>query len=234
MPKSLPELLPDAAGFPKTAILTPKVHRVLGLNPSASTGPGTNTYLIGVDGGEPLLLDTGTGLAAYFDLLRSHVAEGGGRAPRRCLFTHVHGDHIGGAAGVAALFPGITFHKFPWPGKDEAYPVRLARVQDGDVFRGPGYTLRAIHTPGHAQDHLCWYLEEERALFTGDVVLGKGTTVIPLDGGDLADYMATLHRLQGLSAARIYPGHGPVIDDPREKLAFYIEHRLERERQVLA
>jgi len=122
----------------------------------------------------------------------------------------------------------------PWPGKDESYPVELHPVADGQEFRGDGYTLRAVHTPGHAQDHICYYLEEERALFTGDVILGVGTTVIPQDGGNLGHYLATLRRLQTLDLARIYPGHGPVIENPQEKLVEYLEHRLMRERQILA
>jgi glyoxylase-like metal-dependent hydrolase (beta-lactamase superfamily II) len=101
------------------------------------------------------------------------------------------------------------------------------------VIRGDGYTLRAYHTPGHAKDHICYYLEEERALFTGDVILGVGTTVIPADGGNLGEYLATLRRLQTLDLARIYPGHGPVIDKAPEKVTEYLEHRLERERQIV-
>ncbi len=90
-----------------------------------------------------------------------------------------------------------------------------------------------IYTPGHASDHLCYYLPEEKALFTGDVVLGGSTTVIPSDDGDLLDYMASLRRLQSLELRRIYPAHGPVIDDPQARIAEYIEHRHQRERQIL-
>ena len=86
---------------------------------------------------------------------------------------------------------------------------RLGAIEDGAIVRTEGATLRAIHTPGHAPDHLCYYLEEERALFTGDVVLGAGTTVIPDDTGDLGQYMASLRRLLELDAALIYPAHGP-------------------------
>ena len=230
----MPDLLPGAENFPKRAVLTAKVHRVLGLNPSTFTGPGTNTYLVGMDGPEPLLIDTGSGVPEYLDLLAGHLAETGAPPPATCILTHVHPDHIGGAAGLKERYPGLSFHKMPWPGKDESYPVALRPVADGQEFRGDGYTLRAVHTPGHAQDHICYYLEEERALFTGDVILGVGTTVIPQDGGNLDHYLATLRRLQTLDLARIYPGHGPVIENPQEKLAEYLEHRLMRERQILA
>lgn len=229
----MPELLPGAEGFPRTAVLSDQVHRVLGLNPSPFTGPGTNTYLVGAGGAEPLLIDTGAGRPEYLVLLKSHLAEQGTRPLRRILLTHVHGDHIGGAADVLGLFPSIPVHKLPWAEKDANFPVTLQAAQDGERFSGEGYTLEAVHTPGHAQDHLCYYFVEERALFSGDVILGVGTTVIPQDGGNLGDYLDTLRRLQTLDLRRIYPGHGPVIENPSEKIAEYLEHRLEREQQIL-
>jgi glyoxylase-like metal-dependent hydrolase (beta-lactamase superfamily II) len=96
-----------------------------------------------------------------------------------------------------------------------------------------GATLRGIHTPGHAPDHLCYVLEEERALFSGDNVLGVGTTVIPAHGGDLLDYMNSLERLLALGPERIYPAHGPCIEDGRAKIREYIDHRSDRERQIV-
>ena len=105
----------------------------------------------------------------------------------------------------------------PWPGKDEAAGAPIRAIEDGAVVEAQGVTLRAIHTPGHAPDHLCYYLEEEKALFTGDVVLGAGTTVIPDDTGDLGQYMDSLRRLLELDLALIYPAHGPVIRNPRQK-----------------
>ncbi len=230
----MPDLLPGAENFPKTTALSPKVHRVLGLNPSTFTGPGTNTYLVGLGGESPVLIDTGIGLPEYTDLLAGYLDQEGSARLSRCLLTHVHPDHIGGAKSVEDLQPGISFHKFPWPGKDEAHPIELEPVQDGRIFQGDGVTITALHTPGHAQDHLCFYLQEERALFTGDLILGVGTTVIPQDGGNLSHYLDSLSRLTELDIARIYPGHGPAIENPQEKITEYLEHRMMRERQILA
>lgn len=212
---------------------SPRVLVVRGLNPGPFTGPGTNTYLIGT-GSNPLLLDTGSGEAGYLPLLeRALRDECKSDAPGDVVLTHVHPDHIGGAADVVARFGERRVYKRPWPGRDERYPVELTAIDEGACIETEGATLRALHTPGHAEDHLCFYLEEERALFTGDVVLGAGTTVIPLEGGDMQLYLDSLERLLDLDLERIYPGHGPYIADPKAKLREYIHHRLEREKQVI-
>ena len=110
----------------------------------------------------------------------------------------------------------------------------MESLADGAVIRGDGVTLHAVYTPGHASDHLCYYLEEERALFTGDLILGGSTTVIPPDDGDLGDYLASLRRVLQLDVQRIYPAHGPVLEPARPVIEGYIAHRLERDAQILA
>src|SRR5206468_4448208 len=117
--------------------------------------------------------------------------------------------------------------------RDTTLPEGIDDLRDGQTVHGDGVTLVPVYTPGHASDHLCYYLVEEKALFTGDVVLGGSTTVIPSGDGDLLDYMASLRRLQALDVKRIYPAHGPVIEDAQGKLTEYIEHRMLRERQIL-
>ncbi len=219
--------LPDAERWSDRVVV------VRGLNPSALTGPGTNTYLVGT-GARPILLDTGTGKPGYVPLLERSLAEHcGADAPGDLLITHVHVDHVGGAPDVLKRFGRRPVLKLPWPEHDEQIPVEFTPVRDGETFHTDGVTVRAIHTPGHSEDHLCFYLEEEQALFTGDVVLGVGTSVVPLDGGDMGDYLRTLERLLTLDVDRIYPGHGPMIANAREKLQEYLDHRLERERQVI-
>lgn len=220
--------------LPDYARLTPLVATVLGQNPGPFTGPGTNTYLIG-RGKRPLLLDTGQGVPLYVEMLDRAVRElcGGSELDRRIVLTHAHRDHIGGVAQVRERFGDLAVLKLPWPEQDKAAGVSPVPIGDGERIAADGATLRAVFTPGHAPDHLCYYLEEERAVFTGDVVLGAGTTVIPDDTGDLGQYMASLRRLLELDPARIYPAHGPVIERAPEKIREYIAHRELRERQVL-
>ncbi len=227
-----PATLQDINAFPPLAVLNANVHRVLGMNPSAFTGPGTNTYLVGQAGSNPVLIDSGIGVPVWQKNLQTHTQQQK-HAPQRCLFTHGHPDHIGGWQQLRALWPNIPFYKMPWPQKDGALTPQLTPIQDGNVFEGEGYTLRAVHTPGHAPDHICFWLEEEKALFTGDVVLGIGTTVIPQDGGNMKQYLGSLQRLLEMKPERIYPGHGPVIENACATITNLINHRLQREEQVL-
>jgi endoribonuclease LACTB2 len=219
--------------LPDYARLSPLVATVLGHNPSPFTGPGTNTYLVG-DGRRPILLDTGQGVPIWIDLLEKALKElCAGGTIETIVLTHAHVDHIGGVRQVRERIGPVAVLKMPWPGHDEPAGQPLTPIGHGSVVSAEGATLRAIHTPGHAPDHLCYYLAEERALFTGDVVLGAGTTVIPDDTGDLGDYMDSLRRLLEFELDTIYPAHGPAIRKPKEKIREYIAHRELRERQVL-
>ena len=221
--------------MPDFDVWSERVSTVLGKNPGPFTGPGTNTYLVGT-GKRPILLDTGIGLDVYDPLLKQGLAETkGGTELQEIVLTHVHQDHIGGVPHVQRMFGQLQVSKKAWLGKDEAYSkdFSLTYIEDGTRIQTDGATLRAIHTPGHARDHLCYYLEEEKALFTGDLVLGAGTTVVPEEGGGLIDYMASLRKLLPLDLAVIYPAHGPAIREPYKKLNEYIAHRELREQQIL-
>jgi len=219
--------------LPDYARHSSRVATVLGHNPGPFTGPGTNTYLVG-SSTRPILLDTGQGVPIWGDLLVAALTElCGSSGVDRIVLTHAHVDHIGGVKQMQERFGEMEVLKMPWAGHDAAAGNRVTAIADGAVVKGDAVTLRAIHTPGHAPDHLCYYLDEERALFTGDVVLGAGTTVIPDDTGDLSQYMDSLHRLLKLDLQTIYPAHGPVIHKPKEKIREYIAHRELREQQVL-
>jgi len=217
-------------GFPRTATPSPLVGRVLGLNPGMMTGPGTNTYLVGRR--DPILIDTGAGVADYLPLMERYLGERGFSQPSRVILTHRHRDHMGGVGQLRGRFRGLRVAKMIH--KDSGLPEPMDDLRDGQKVEGEGVTLMPIHTPGHASDHLCYYLVEEKAVFTGDVILGGSTTVIPSEDGDLGDYLASLRRLQRLDVRRIYPAHGPVIEDAPAKIQEYIDHRMLRERQILA
>ncbi len=220
--------------LPDYARHSARVATVLGQNPSPFTGPGTNTYIVG-KGRRPILLDTGQGVPVWAELLESALRDlTEADAIGKIVLTHAHVDHIGGVKQVRARYREMEILKKPWPEHDPAAGAPITPIEHNAIVRGEDVTLRAIHTPGHAPDHLCYYLEEEKALFTGDVVLGAGTTVIPDDTGDLGEYMDSLRRLLELDLDTIYPAHGPVIKNPREKIREYIAHRELRDRQVLS
>jgi len=216
-------------GFPEVATLSEHVSRVLGLNPGLMTGPGTNTYLVGRDA--PVLIDTGAGVAGYLPNLLRHLERARLEEPSRILLTHRHVDHMGGVAQLRQAFSEIPVAKLIF--RDGTLPVPMESLHDGHVTEVDGLHLHAIHTPGHASDHLSFYLREERALFTGDLILEGTTTVIPPGDGDMAAYLESLRRLLDLDLTRIYPAHGRVIESPKEKIEEYIAHRFQREEMIL-
>jgi glyoxylase-like metal-dependent hydrolase (beta-lactamase superfamily II) len=228
---SPPVLLGTA--LPSVDVWSDRVTVALGQNPSAFTGPGTNTYLVGT-GPERILIDTGQGVDSYLDVLEEAMERTGCQRIEQIVLTHGHPDHLGGLAQVLARFGPTPVKKWPWPEVDLESPVAMEVLEDGCRIETEGATLVGVHTPGHAPDHLCFVLEEEGSLFSGDNVLGVGTTVIPGGSGDLGQYMASLERLLALEPGRIYPAHGPCIEDGRAKLREYIDHRNAREAEIIA
>ena len=219
--------------LPDVDVWSDRVTVALGQNPSVFAGPGTNTYLVGT-GPERLLIDPGEGKDSYLGILEDGMRAAGCERIGAIVLTHGHPDHIGGVRSVLERFGRVPVWKFAYEPFDKGYAdLELIDLADGETVETEGATLRALHTPGHAPDHLCFILEEERSLFSGDNVLGVGTTVIPASSGDLGQYMASLERLLGEDPTAIYPAHGPMIEDAPAKIREYIAHRNSREQQIL-
>jgi len=204
---------------------------VLAPNPSLMTLDGTNTWLIAEPGSATaVVVDPGPDDEGH--LRRVHaLAADAGQQVSRILLTHGHRDHSAGARRLAELTGA------PVLALDPAHRLGTEGLGSGDVVTAAGCEIRVIGTPGHTADSVSLLLPADRAVLTGDTVLGRGTTMISRDGS-LGDYLASLDRLRALadSAAlmAVLPGHGPIVADPAAKLDFYIAHRAERLAEVEA
>jgi glyoxylase-like metal-dependent hydrolase (beta-lactamase superfamily II) len=205
--------------------LSPLVRRIVASNPSHMTGPGTNTYLVGID--EVAVIDPGPDIAKHVSAI---VGASMKERVRWVLLTHTHPDH---SPATAALVKATGAEVLAFTKRDPDLKVDRT-ITDGDTIDGTEFRLEVLHTPGHAPNHLCFFLDEERILFTGDTILdGMYSVVSPKSGGDMAKYIATLERLKKMRLAKIAPGHGDVIEEPRARIDEYLQHRLAREKQIL-
>jgi glyoxylase-like metal-dependent hydrolase (beta-lactamase superfamily II) len=207
----------------------PHIRHFRAANPGYMTLEGTNQYLLGK--GAITVIDCALPSPDNIDGILQEVEAMGGKRVEKILLTHIHRDHCGGALalkkrsgaklGISRLRAGHL------GGEDFTYSEDDALDYDGGL-------LRVVHTPGHESGHCCFYEPKQEALFTGDHILGRGTTVIPPPDGDMAQYLESLERLLELKLRRLLPGHGPAVEDPYGKIREYIDHRLMRERQVLS
>ena len=183
---------------------------------------GTNTYIVGT-GSKRLIIDTGQGIPDWANLISSTCTTFN-VSLSHVFLTHWHGDHTGGVPDLIHMYPELSsaIHKhIPSPTQQP--------ITDGQIFRVEGATIRAVHTPGHSDDHMCFVLEEEQAMFTGDAVLGHGTAAVE----HLGTWMGTLHTMQSHNCVKGYPAHGIVIEDLRAKISTELAQKVRRERQVL-
>jgi glyoxylase-like metal-dependent hydrolase (beta-lactamase superfamily II) len=204
--------------------LSPLVRRIVANNPGPMTGPGTNTYLVGID--EIVVIDPGPADPEHLDA----IAGCGGDRIRWIACTHTHIDHFPGVAGLRER-TGAEVLAF-----DARDGLEIDRsLADGDVIEATEFVLRAVHTPGHASNHLCYLLEQERMLFSGDHIMEGSTVVIRPPDGDMAAYFGQLERLKAWRPRlrSIAPGHGHLIEQPIAKIDEYLDHRHMREAQVL-
>ena len=195
-----------------------RITRILAPNPGPYTLEGTNTWVIG--GGPSFVVDPGP-------RDEDHIAEvvRSARDVVAILLTHHHPDHAPGAAAVGAATGAPIAALLPQEGE--------MALSAGEVVRGGAVALEVVATPGHSSDHAAFYERDSGALFTGDAVLGRGTSVVDPPDGDMAEYVDSLRRMLELGPSVIYPGHGPAVWSGAGKLREYLEHRALRERQVL-
>jgi glyoxylase-like metal-dependent hydrolase (beta-lactamase superfamily II) len=192
------------------------VSRVVAPNPGPYTGPGTNTWI--VDAGPVVaVIDPGPDDDRHLGALNKRLAQ---RTVGVVLVTHSHPDHLPLADRFATMHRA-TVRRFP-------------DIQDGDIVRVGNLNITALHTPGHSADHLAFWLAQDGAAFTGDLILGQGSSMVTYPEGDVAAYLRSLERLAALQPRILFPGHWDPVPDAMAKIEEYRKHRLEREAQVLA
>jgi glyoxylase-like metal-dependent hydrolase (beta-lactamase superfamily II) len=237
--------------------ISPLIRRVVANNPSPYTYHGTCSYIVG--GRDVVVVDPGPEDSAHVDAILAALAPG--QRVSHIVVTHTHSDHSPAAkalkertgASVHGFGPQVRQHDpdtsrvvfgdpevdpdptkpSPPRGGDQLFqPDGLLR--DGDVLEGDDWSLEAVHTPGHASNHLCYLVREEGALFTGDHVMGWSTTVVSPPDGNLGEYVASLEKLLGRTQDQTYlPGHGPAVHDPHALVRALVAHRRERSAQIV-
>lgn len=218
--------------------VAPLIRRVIARNPSAFTFYGTGTYIVGRD--RVAIIDPGPDLDDHIAALLRAVR---GETVSHIVITHTHIDHSPAARAIKAATGAPTYGFGPHGGAPDGPKVEEGGdydfvpdhvIGDGDVIDGEGWTLEAIHTPGHTSNHLCFALAEEQVMFSGDHVMGWSTSVISPPDGDMAAYMSSLEKLLDRAETRFWPTHGPAIENPRPFVRAFIDHRHEREAQIAA
>jgi len=212
-------------GVPVT--LTPRLRRVTAPNSGPMTGPGTNTYLVGSQ--QIAMVDPGPLMDAHVEALIDVV----GDKLRWIFITHTHRDHSPAAQAVAeATGAELVGNIIENDGFQDPTFVDARAVANDEILRTDEFTLRAVLTPGHVSNHVCYLLEEDGILLTGDHVMGGSTVVIIPPAGDMAHYISSLERMRTYGLRHMAPGHGGLIGDPGAEIDHLIAHRLKRERKV--
>ena len=225
--------------YAKLEKLTPLIRRVTARNPSGFTFHGTGTYIIGRK--DVAVIDPGPLLEEHIQALKRLLS---GENITHILITHTHMDHSPAAAPLKDFWGVKTFGFGPHGGgignsqnteaggdKDFAPDVVC---KDGSIISADDWTIECVHTPGHTSNHLCFALLEENSMFTGDHVMGWSTSVIGPPDGNMTDYIKSLEKLLGRKESTYWPTHGSSIDNVREFVKAFIDHRLEREEQILS
>ncbi len=207
--------------------VTPLVRRITAGNSGIFTGPGTNTYLIGND--EVTVIDPGPALPDHIEAIAQTSTD-----IKQILLTHTHPDHSPGTKLLQDKIGVPVFALITESSKDQDTTFTPERVLiDGENLTSENYTIEVIHTPGHASNHLCYLLKEEKLLFTGDHIMDGSTVVISPPDGNMQEYIDSLLKLKKYDLNKIAPGHGELIDEPYAVVDWIIKHRFERESKVI-
>ena len=226
--------------YGKAEVLAPGIRRVIANNPSPFTFHGTGTYILGT--GSVAVIDPGPDDEAHIDAILASIP---GETVSHILVTHTHMDHSPGCRLLQAKTGAPTYAYGPHGAGKIEQGVQVEEggdmdfdpdhlVTHGEIIQGGDWSVECVYTPGHTSNHLCFQLREQKALFTGDHVMGWSTSIISPPDGDMADYMLSLELLLERDDEIYWPTHGPCIDEPKAHVEAYIAHRLEREQQIVA
>ena len=207
--------------------LSQRVRRIVAPNPGPMTGPGTNTYVVGET--DLVVVDPGPAIPSHIDAILDCV----GDRLRYIACTHTHPDHSPAASALAEATGAMLVGRTTADDRHQDLSFQPAsQIEDDECITGEGWTLRAIRTPGHVDNHVCYLLDEEGMVFAGDHIMNGSTVVIVPPGGNMAHYIASLRRLLDYDVKVVAPGHGELIPDCRGEVEKLVRHRLLREAKV--
>jgi glyoxylase-like metal-dependent hydrolase (beta-lactamase superfamily II) len=226
--------------YGESVSVSPLITRILARNPGPFTFKGTGTYVVGIH--NVAVIDPGPDLPEHIDALKRALA---GKQVSHILVTHTHLDHSPAAEALKKWSGAQTYAFGPHGSGRSGEDIRTEedgdllfspdiRVRDGDTVSGDGFTFDCVYTPGHTSNHMCFGLREESALFSGDHVMGWSTTVVAPPDGNMTEYILSLRKLLTRDDRILYPTHGAPVSEPKPFLQAYLDHRLEREAQILS
>jgi glyoxylase-like metal-dependent hydrolase (beta-lactamase superfamily II) len=237
MAEAIPFVSDDGVTYGEAVSVSPLIRRLVANNPGPFTYTGTGTYIVGGD--VVAVIDPGPDDPVHVSALVRAVS---GLKVSHIVITHTHRDHspasraLKAATGAPIVGCAPILANDDGPKVEEAFDADYAPDQvlvDGETISGPGWTLQAVHTPGHTSNHLCYALLEEKALFTGDHIMGWSTTVIAPPDGDMSAYFASLRKVLERDDATLWPTHGKPVTNPKPFVRALITHRKMREGQIL-
>ena len=210
----------------KVVQISPLIRRITAGNGSVFTGPGTNTYLVGNE--DVTVIDPGPAMEDHIDAILA-----ASKNIKQIVVTHTHPDHSPGVRLMKEKLDIPAFGMLTKSSKNQDTTFNPSRIlEDGEVFHEDEFSLEVVHTPGHASNHLCFILREEKFIFTGDHIMNGSTVVIGPPDGNMKQYIESLEKLKDYDIKKIAPGHGEVLENPHQVADWIINHRLEREKKV--